>query len=183
MRIPSLRSPRVAAIAIATGAGLGALSLMGIQFAINDSPSMPEGVYLTVPARKIQRGDTVALCIPTGQHAALYLARGYLPASIRCASGVAPVLKPLVAVGGDVVEVRGRRVLVNGNPVPNSGLADTDSAGRPMPAISDGWKQTLSSGEVFALATFADRSLDSRYYGPVSLSLVLAKAYPIFTFR
>ena len=144
---------------------------------------MPEGIYLTVPTRGIQRGDTVALCIPSGQHADLYRARGYLPASTRCDSGVAPVLKPLVAAGGDVVEVRHQQVFVNGNPVPNSWLAHSDSAGRSMPAIADGWKQTLSSDEVFALATFADRSLDSRYYGPVPRALVLAKAYPLFTIR
>jgi hypothetical protein len=64
--------------------------------------------------------------------AALARARGYLgPGS--CAGGVQPVLKPVVAVAGDVVELGPHGVAVNGSPSSAGKSADVDAAGRALP--------------------------------------------------
>jgi type IV secretory pathway protease TraF len=46
---------------------------------------------------------------------------------------VQPVLKPVVAVAGDVVEVGLEAVTVNGRPLPGSSSAAVDSLGRTLP--------------------------------------------------
>nr|WDE72621.1 hypothetical protein [Cupriavidus gilardii] len=144
---------------------------------------MPKGLYLTVPTTHISTGNVVALCIPKGRDADLYKARSYLPESGRCESGIAPVLKPVAATAGDDVRVVAGRVLINGRAIPNGEIASMDSAGRAIPHLRDGWTRVLADGEAFVMATYSARSLDSRYYGHIPTSLIVARAYPLLTTR
>lgn len=154
----------------------------GVGLALNLSPSMPPGLYFTWPAGNPQTGDWVSLCIAPAV-APLYRSRQYLPDRDGCSSGLAPVLKPIVAVPGDVVSLEGEGVRVNGRLIPNSLALDTDSNGLPMPHLPLGWFRHLDDGEYFVLATFHPRSLDSRYYGPVLWSQILSKVFPLFVTR
>jgi type IV secretory pathway protease TraF len=56
------------------------------------------------------------------QSAALTLARGYLGAG-SCAGGVQPVLKPVIALAGDVVEIDQDAVTVSGQRLAGSSSA------------------------------------------------------------
>ncbi|MGT2457757.1 conjugative transfer signal peptidase TraF [Cupriavidus basilensis] len=153
---------------------------VGVSLAYNTSPSMPRGLYLTVPVKQYARGMLAAICLPKGAAADLYRARHYLPESTRCSSGVAPVLKPVAGVAGDVVGIDHAGVSINGAVVPNSAVLDTDSQGAGIPHLPVGWQTRLAPGQVFALATHAARSLDSRYYGVLPDSQIIARAFPIF---
>lgn len=171
----------------AAGAGLAALLFAttwasGVGLALNTTPSMPRGLYLTKPMGYPKPGDIAAVCIPPGEESQLYLERDYLPASFRCPSGVAPVLKPIAAVPGDYVQIEAAGVRINGELQVRSRTYATDSDGRPMAHLADGWKKTLAEDEYFVLANHIERSLDSRYYGTVARAAFLAKAFPLTNF-
>lgn len=155
----------------------------GYSLAVNNSPSMPRGVYLLSPLKTPVRGDIVSVCIPNAEAATLYRERHYIPASTRCKSGIAPVLKPIVGLPGDTVVVDQNRVLINNNAVDQSAVFDTDSQGRPISHLAVGWNKTLAVSEYFLLANFIPRSLDSRYYGTVTRADMIDRAVPLITFN
>ena len=105
--------------------------LFEIDIFINKSPSMPMGIYLGFPADTINHGNLVVVCLPKGANADLYAKRGYLPHSKRCSqsSGLAPILKRVVAMDGDEIEISFSGTKVNGLLIENSRLSDVDSRG------------------------------------------------------
>jgi conjugative transfer signal peptidase TraF len=110
--------------------------------------------------------------------AALARARGYLRPGL-CEGGVQPVIKPVVAVAGDVVDLGPAAVVVNGRALPGSGSADADSSGRRLPHARWG-RHVVAPGELWLVSTRVPNSWDSRYLGPISLSQVRAVARPIW---
>jgi type IV secretory pathway protease TraF len=56
----------------------------------------------------------------------------------------------------------------------------TEANGLPLPHPLPYGCTTLSAGEVF-VATATDRSLDSRYFGPVNIHAIRARAIPVWT--
>jgi conjugative transfer signal peptidase TraF len=154
----------------------------GVGMAINLSPSMPRGVYLTRPVSELKIGDWVSLCIPSDS-APVYRSRGYLPESSRCPSGLAPIIKPIVAMSGDVVSIEHDGIRVNGLLVPDSPIFDTDSNDRPISHLPLGWSKQLAASEYFAVATFHPRSLDSRYFGPIRGIQILQSLIPLIFFE
>lgn len=153
----------------------------GWSLAINSTPSMPKGLYLVTGLDTPQRGDVAAVCIPNKHAANVYRERGYLPVSTRCPTGIAPVMKPIVAVPGDQVLLDMSGVWINGRLLPKSRVFDTDSQGLPIDHLPVGWSKTLAAGEYFMLANHIERSLDSRYYGTVSLPHMVGQAFPVIT--
>ena len=136
-------------------------------FIWNASPSLPMGLY-RVTRRSPQLGDTVLVRLPPG-FVVLAARRGYLPVS-------AYLLKPVAAMGGDLVCRLGARIYVRGRLI---SLRRRDGRGRLMPT----WHgcRRLGTGELFLLAENAD-SFDSRYFGPVAEGAVAARAVRIRPF-
>lgn len=152
------------------------------QFAglrLNLSTSMPRGLYRSVEGR-VTTGAWVAVCLPS-EIAGFGLERGYLGAG-SCPDGVEPVLKVVVAVAGDRVEVTRAGVAVNGDLLPHSVPLERDRGGRPLAAFR-GQAQRLRPGELWLHSPFEDRSWDSRYFGPVPLECVKTVVVPVMTIR
>src|SRR5262245_43104196 len=83
-----------------------ALGRLGVR--VNASPSLPIGLYITTPD---SHSSLVEFC-PDEPAASLGISRGYrTPGS--CPDGATPLLKPVVAVTGDVVEVSPKGLAVN----------------------------------------------------------------------
>jgi conjugative transfer signal peptidase TraF len=132
----------------------------------NASPSVPIGLYF-VERHRPSRSEIAALKLPNGA-ARIADEREYLPAS-------AMLLKPVLAVDGDIVCRYGAHVFVNGR---RRGRAlSRDNKLRSLPS----WTgcQTLHSGQVFVLSRRKD-SFDSRYFGPVEPFNILGTASPVF---
>src|SRR5262249_60695964 len=125
----------------------------------------PRALYV---ARRVPPPDRGMLGLPhpATPLATLLVARGYLPAG-------GPLLKPVVALGGDEVCVVDEEVSVNGTVLATT-VADVDSAGRPLPQWQD--CKTLTAEEVFLLSTADARSFDSRYFGPVTRPTIVGTA-------
>ncbi|MEM8515386.1 conjugative transfer signal peptidase TraF [Massilia sp. MP_M2] len=169
-------------IALTVAAVYLASWVSGWHLAINSTKSMPRGIYLVTPLHSVERGQVVSLCISNQAAIGIYLARRYLSASGQCQASLPRLLKPVVAVPGDLVTITAAGTAVNGQLLPNSGVFDTDSEGRDIGHLPLGWSKRLDAGEYFVLANYLQRSLDSRYYGTLRRDDLKGRAWPLITF-
>ena len=121
---------------------------------VNESPSVPRGLYLRQPGGAPLRGAMVALPQPP-------IARRYLGALGM--PGEVLLIKRVAAVGGDAVCRQGSAVRTPGRLAP---VLDFDRRGAALP----GWTgcRRLAADELFLLGD-TPGSFDSRYFGPVRI--------------
>lgn len=156
---------------------LGMLWLAGaIGLRINDTPSVPEGLYRTTD-EAVARGRHVLVCPSPRPLFQTALERGYLDAG-PC-NGISYMLKRVWAVPGDHIAVRDDGVFVNGSRVPNSVPSGADSGGRPLPRyrVDD---YVLQREQYLLLSETHPRSFDGRYFGPLQRSEIVAVIRPLF---
>ncbi|AJD44024.1 conjugative transfer signal peptidase TraF [Rhizobium sp. SEMIA 4085] len=146
-------------------------------YRINLTPSEPLGLWRIVPLdRPAAVDDLVFICPPETAGMREALSRGYLRSGL-CRSGVAPLIKTIIAVAGQHVEI-GAGVNVDGQVVPASGLALRDGKGRPLSPFPSG---VVPRGQVFLHSPFAG-SYDSRYFGPMPASGICGLAQEVLTY-
>jgi conjugative transfer signal peptidase TraF len=162
----------IAAATVFMGSFL-ACGFLGVRF--NSSPSMPVGLYVVTGD---ERANLIEFC-PSEPFASFSIARGYRDSGV-CVDGAAPLLKPVVAVAGDVVELSADGIFVNGSLLPNTTPLRRDSKGRPLEAWTFG-RYTVASGTVWVASSYHPRSFDSRYFGPVSTSAIRHRLKPLLT--
>jgi conjugative transfer signal peptidase TraF len=137
---------------------------------LNTSPSLPLGLYRVASAPPAVGADVI-VCLPLTLGRAArdreYLGPG------PCPGGAARLGKTIAATAGAVVDVRADGVWIDGHRVPESVPLARDRAGRPLARQADG-PHRVPPGMVFLLATHHPRSWDSRYYGPIPSTAVLA---------
>jgi type IV secretory pathway protease TraF len=124
---------------------------------INESPSLPRGVYVRVHAANIGRGAVVALRQPESVRP--YLSRLGMPAEVR-------LIKRVAATGGDRVCSDGRWLIA---PMRTVRIHARDRTGVALPA----WRgcRRLAPDERLLLGD-TPSSLDSRYFGPVRIAQI-----------
>ncbi|WEX91430.1 conjugative transfer signal peptidase TraF (plasmid) [Sinorhizobium garamanticum] len=147
------------------------------NYRINLTPSEPLGLWHVVKLdRPAAVGDLVFICPPQTAATREARTRGYLRAGL-CPGGVAPLIKTVIAVAGQRVDV-GAGVNVDGRSVPSSGLAQRDGQGRPMTPFPGG---NVPADYVFLHSPFSG-SYDSRYFGPVPAEGILGLAREVLTY-
>ncbi len=172
---PLLRARRLGLGVLLLCAGGGA-SRLGLT--LNLTASLPRGVYQRVdPAPK--RGSLVLVCLPESW-AALARERGYLGRG-SCPGDTQPLGKRIGAVPGDEVEWASGGLRVNGRLLPKTTPLSRDSRGRPLPHLKK-TRLELSPREILVF-TSHPKSFDSRYFGAISTSSVIATLKPLWTFR
>jgi conjugative transfer signal peptidase TraF len=152
---------------IALGIAISLFPICGlIGLRINSSPSLPVGLYLTT---RRDRANLVEFC-PAQPFAGMAIERGYRDAGV-CLDGAAPLLKPVVARSGDVVDYSRRGISVNGNLLPNTAPIPMDTTGRALTPWPFG-RYIVHPGTLWVASSFHPRSFDSRYFGPVQVSAI-----------
>lgn len=133
---------------------------------INETPSLPRGLYLRNPGAVIRRGVIVTAAPPP--EGRIYLQTLGAPDDLR-------LLKRVAAVGGDTVC---RTAATVQTPLRRVTARDRDRRGARLPA----WRGCgpLAADQVFLLGDSAD-SFDSRYFGPVSRGEIRGVFRPVFT--
>ncbi len=85
------------------------------------------------------------------------------------------LIKRIVAVGGDRLEVRSGHVFINGEPGDGKAALNLQMGGGPdVPPIR------VPEGKVFAMGDFRGNSRDSRYFGFVAVDEIYAKASRVY---
>jgi conjugative transfer signal peptidase TraF len=149
----------------------------GSGLRINASPSLPMGLYVV---SKSPDANLVEFC-PAEPFARLANARGWR-GNGNCPDGAAPLLKPVVAHAGDVVELSARGIAVNGHLLPNTAPLSRDSQGRPLQPWPFGHYR-IGGDAVWVASSYNSHSFDSRYFGPVLVRSIRDRLRPLVTFR
>jgi conjugative transfer signal peptidase TraF len=155
---------KVAVVAVAS-ACLTALATS--RLTVNFTPSLPLGVYLLDPGPPTV--DDIVVFNPPPDLADFIASRHYLPADVT-------LLKRVVALEGQSVCFDDGRFTVDGRTI--ASIAPTDAHGRrlaPSPFCG------VVPQDLAVVATDAEHSFDSRYFGPVSVR-DLTRARPLWTF-
>lgn len=164
---------------VATTASALLIILAGAHcgFRVNMTPSEPIGLWRILPLeRDPVVGDMLFVCLARSALIDEARSRGYLRRGL-CASGYAPLIKTVVAVTNQRVEI-GRSVHVDGLEIPHSALAPADGMGRSLiPARSE----RIPRDYVFLHSPFPG-SWDSRYFGSVPTSSILGLAQEVLTY-
>ncbi len=168
---------------VLVGAVLAVVVGVSLFLRVNLTPSVATGLYLQVPEWLAEGspevGDLVTACAPVGDAARVALDREYLRRTrTACASGIVPVLKRVVAVGGQTVEVGPDGVLVDGRriaPAPQT----VDSEGRPLEPQVGTWP--LGPGDLW-LGSDIPNGFDSRYFGVFPPDLLRGRAWLLASF-
>jgi signal peptidase I len=75
------------------------------------------------------------------------------------------LIKRVVAVAGDSVEVRNKKLFINGEAVPDSHATFTDPKGHTAVPRDNFGPVTVPPGKFFVMGDNRDQSYDSRYWG------------------
>jgi conjugative transfer signal peptidase TraF len=142
---------------------------------INTTGSLPVGLYI----KTARPTDLVEFC-PAEPFASLAISRGYRGRG-SCRDGAMPLVKPVVAQAGDVVDFSARGIAVNGRSLDNTAPQAADSAGRALQPWHFG-NYKVASGTVLVASSYNPKSFDSRYFGPVPVSAIRARLRSLFTF-
>lgn len=161
----------------AVAAILLAVTAVAGGYRINLTPSEPPGLWRIIPLhRPAAVDDLLFICPPETAAMREARARGYLRSG-SCPGGFAPLIKTVMAVAGQHVEI-GDSVSVDGRGVSSSSLALRDGKGRPLTPFPSG---IVPPEYVFLHSAFPG-SYDSRYFGPVPISGILGLAQKVFTY-
>ncbi len=154
------------AVAIA-GAGICLVVVLGCAgVRLNLSSSLPVGLYLKSADSS---APLVEFC-PEEPAATLAIVRGYRSPG-NCPDGATPLLKPIVAVAGDLVEVSAQGLTLNHTLLANTKPRLRDAHGRRMDPWPFGTYRVVP-GTVWVASSFNSQSFDSRYFGPVRISSI-----------
>jgi conjugative transfer signal peptidase TraF len=170
------RAARLIGVVVVTAFAVVALQRANLR--VNFTGSVPIGIYLLLPLQPygVKRGMLVAACAPL-RAAEIGRQRDYL-APGPCADRTELLLKFVVAIAGDEVDVSSAGVTVNGCLLARSHAPVRDRSGRRLRAWPRG-RYLLGPNQVWLYAP-VDRSWDSRYWGPVAAADIQAEATPLF---
>ena len=142
---------------------LGIKSL-GYHLIYSTTPSVPQGLYLVVPAKHLQVNDMVEF-VPPLPILSLMQTRHWLPKNHT-------MLKQVAALAGDHVCIKDNWLLINGKQAVEIGEAT------PLPKLT--FCDRIAPGRLLLLGTGSSRSFDSRYFGPIPVERIIGKAIAIY---
>ena len=140
---------------------------------VNLTESVPVGLYFYRPG-PVHRNDLVQVCLPPDL--AAYALKNELDLAVAgpCASGVAPLVKVLAAISGDVVEVGLAGITINGRAWPMSAPRSSTAHG-----LRVGTRFIVAPHYALVLGLHP-ASWDGRYFGALPSSAIAGRWIPIF---
>lgn len=144
---------------------VGALQFYTIGLTYQTSSSMQRGWYATYPIVGKLKVNDIVLFKPALALASYLQKQGWLLPN-------AWIMKHIVAVPGDLVCLKQQKVWVNGRVM--ASILCYDKHQQPLPRLS--FCRHLAKNEYWLMSLRIPNSFDSRYFGPVLRSQLLAKS-------
>lgn len=151
------------------------------RFFLNFSPSAPIGLWKheTIgndPWSALDTGQWTVICPPIDEimHEALFLQPAPEREGENCISRL--MLKRVAALPGDEVTVVGETVTT---PI-GSVLSIAEQRGIELPRPTQGTHH-VTPETIWVINDYHERSIDSRYFGPVAFSAIRSTAKPLIT--
>lgn len=177
-------------------AGLAGVGIVwaGVRYArahdviLNVTPSLPLGLYHLSPPSPLgdlHDGDMVELCPPSPASSPAMrqaIRRHWLMTapSSPCADHLVPFIKRIAATPGQRVTISMSGISVDGHLLPATAIKARSKAGRAIIHYPLGG-YTVRPGHVWVTDNASPWAYDSRYWGPVTTSHMLALARPVLT--
>ena len=97
-------------------------------------------------------------------------------------------VKRVIGMPGDTIEIRDKKVSINGKQLDEPYVIHEDSTTYPLqPALPEPYRSrdqfgpyTVPGGQYFAMGDNRDRSSDSRYWGTVPRSMIKGRAFMVY---
>lgn len=153
------------------------LSALNIRLNVN-TDSYPLGIY-QLTEKAPEKGDLVLFCLPD-EIAKIAKANDYMSFGLSCPSNIKPMIKKLVAIGGDNIFIDAQGVKVNETLLLNSAPIPVNSKGEPLKHAGNG---VLPADLVFVMSDYNARSWDSRYFGAIPKENLQGVIKPIITWN
>ena len=152
--------------------------LSGVRY--NQTESYPLGFWvLSGGYQEGSKGVLVLYCPSDSEIFETARERGYLASGYHCESGIAPLLKKVIAVKGDKVSISGKGIFVNDSFIADSVPFKKDGLGRDLPSLAV--EEVLSKNQVLLYSDYNSRSYDGRYFGVVNEDGIEGLIKPVFT--
>lgn len=120
------------------------------------------------------RGDVIVFDSPLEQHHTGENLLGAVVRNVGEALGLSTpesaLIKRVIAVGGDTIEIKNNAVYINGSPIAEPYLTQAI-------AMPDFGPLTVPEGEVFVMGDNRNHSEDSRVFGPISDDVIIGRAF------
>lgn len=97
-----------------------------------------------------------------------------------CPGGYAHLIKPVVAIEGDIISVSKDGIFVNGKLIRNSQPNEKDSKGEILPILKTGI-YPVKQGNIWLDSGYSQKSFDSRYFGAIPIDKGSQITSPIWT--
>ena len=141
---------------------------VGDHIIVNKFIYGPGNGHGLLPLRDIRRGDIIVFRYPLQPDT--------------------DFVKRVIGMPGDVVEVRDKKVAVNGKQLDEPYVIHDDPQTYPLqPALPEPYRSrdqfgpyTVPAGQYFAMGDNRDRSSDSRYWGTVPRSMIKGRAFMVY---
>ena len=145
--------------------------IYGPSFNFQVTDSRPKGIYRIEPVQNIGRGDIVVLKVPK-RILSYCESRRMIPRNLKYV-----LMKNVIALPGDIIKVSRAGCYVNG--IYYGPVFALDSVGKPLPTC---YGEYILKEKQYFLANKYEKSLDSRYFGPVLKEEITGKAKPWLVF-
>ena len=171
-------------VPIAVAAVATMFTWVGFGLIFNYTHSVPFGIYREIadPASTPHTPAPYVFFCPDVRWPSMNGQPNYRDPMRTCPDGFSPLIKPVVAWPGDIVETSAAGIVVNGQPLPNTATISRDSTGRQLHPFPAG-KYRVQKDELWVISSFSPRSFDSRYFGPIPLRSVHSWIRPLLVER
>lgn len=131
-------------------------------------PKFDNPLTRVVPLRDIERGDIIVFRFPEQPET--------------------DFVKRVIGVPGDTLDIRDKKVFINGRPLDEPYVVFDDAQVYPdQPALPEPWRSRdqfgpfrVGPGQYFAMGDNRDHSHDSRYWGPVPRGMIKGRAFMVY---
>ncbi|UUS62520.1 MULTISPECIES: signal peptidase I [unclassified Acinetobacter] len=155
------------------------LSLFSSRILIfNLTESLPLGLWGRTPLN-IERGGVVGFCPQLPESVKNdYRLKASENGMVRiCDENVQMLMKPVVAVPGDRVEIKGTKIFVNEKFIAER--LERDGYGKHIESVKPGI-YNVKAGEYWMISTYNKASFDSRYFGAIKAEKIKYSLVPLF---